>query len=478
MCQTLQNFDEEGHAVLPVRCWRLLLQELGLQEDSEGAFFAMDYVEPSGEGFFTYAPLLKAAGIDPLDAPEKLSDLPQGKSSPGRPLEGEADLHFGDLRDMNGHHRPDMNGDMDRDASQYPVKGKGREKGQNDGREREPAAAPHDLFGGSRQQQGGAGLQKEQQRLHQQDEDELEEDGQESVAPQVEVVDEAFWSRRGPAIQNLFHKWDCNRLTNDAFQDQMQDLLGESVDITHPESEFFRLINKHRSARTMKFASLMSGIRRDAHNTMARLNGGSCIFGGNSSYAGSLYDPSEAGSEALSHSAGRPSGNSLMPGSSFSARGGRRHFVQPEDNPVRPRDYQPPRLGQLPEDEVQDFSNPASLIATGSTAAMRKEAASRYDGFWSGSAANGGYGSQAGRRAEDRSDCMSVISDAASVADSQREAFSLRNRGGHGNILTWGSETTRAVTPPKSREGRQLAFDPDRGVPRSQMSSGIFPAKC
>eukprot|EP00930_Biecheleria_cincta_P103735 TRINITY_DN9579_c0_g1_i4.p1 TRINITY_DN9579_c0_g1~~TRINITY_DN9579_c0_g1_i4.p1 ORF type:complete len:476 (+),score=68.25 TRINITY_DN9579_c0_g1_i4:26-1453(+) len=445
VCQTLQNFDEEGHAVLPVRCWRLLLQELGLQEDSEGAFFAMDYVEPAGEGYFTYAPLLKAAGIDPLDAPEKLSDLPQDKSPRGRPLEGEADLHYSDIRDMDGYHRPAMSGDMDgyRDTCQYPVKGKGHEKEQSGGREREPAAAPPDLFAGRRQlqqQQAGHGLQ---QRLPQKVDDELEEDGQESVAPQLEVVDESFWSRRGPAIQNLFHKWDCNRLSNEAFQDQMQDLLGESVDITHPESEFFRLISKHRSARTMKFASLMSGLRRDAHNTLARLTGGSCMHGGNSSYAGSVYDPSEAGSEALSHAAGRPSGNNLLPGSSFSARGGRRHFVHGGDNPVVPREYQPPRLGQLPEDEVQDFSNPTS------PAAMRK----------------------------DRSECMSVISDAASVADSQREAFSIRNRTGHGNILTWGNDSTRAVTPPKNREGRQLAFDPDVGIPRSQLSSGIFPGK-
>eukprot|EP00930_Biecheleria_cincta_P103733 TRINITY_DN9579_c0_g1_i2.p2 TRINITY_DN9579_c0_g1~~TRINITY_DN9579_c0_g1_i2.p2 ORF type:complete len:224 (+),score=8.15 TRINITY_DN9579_c0_g1_i2:88-672(+) len=193
----------------------------------------------------------------------------------------------------------------------------------------------------------------------------------------------------------------------------------------------------------MKFASLMSGLRRDAHNTLARLTGGSCMHGGNSSYAGSVYDPSEAGSEALSHAAGRPSGNNLLPGSSFSARGGRRHFVHGGDNPVVPREYQPPRLGQLPEDEVQDFSNPTS------PAAMRK----------------------------DRSECMSVISDAASVADSQREAFSIRNRTGHGNILTWGNDSTRAVTPPKNREGRQLAFDPDVGIPRSQLSSGIFPGK-
>ena len=36
---------------------------------------------------------------------------------------------------------------------------------------------------------------------------------------------------------------------------QMQQLLGPSVDIRHPESEFLRLINKHLTARTMKFAS-------------------------------------------------------------------------------------------------------------------------------------------------------------------------------------------------------------------------------
>jgi len=42
-CQTALRYDEEGSAVLPVRCWQRILDELELQEDSEGAFFLMDF---------------------------------------------------------------------------------------------------------------------------------------------------------------------------------------------------------------------------------------------------------------------------------------------------------------------------------------------------------------------------------------------------------------------------------------------------
>jgi len=73
---------------------------------------------------------------------------------------------------------------------------------------------------------------------------------------------------------------------------------------------------------------------------------------------------------------------------------------------------------------------------------------------------------------DDRFEVMSQsgMTDVASVAGSQRSEFTKRNHTGHGNILTWGSDS-RSITPHKKRQGRQLAVDPARGVPRSHMSS-------
>jgi len=87
--------------------------------------------------------------------------------------------------------------------------------------------------------------------------------------------------------------------------------------------------------------------------------------------------------------------------------------------------------------------------------------------FWSRTAPT-----RAASTLDDRSEVMSQsgMTDVASVADSQRSEFTMRNRTGHGNILTWGSDS-RSITPHKKRQGRQMTLDHDRGVPRSHMSS-------
>eukprot|EP00913_Durusdinium_trenchii_P028627 g26848.t2 len=198
----------------------------------------------------------------------------------------------------------------------------------------------------------------------------------------LEVVDDVFWQKRGPAIQRLYGQWDCNQLTNQAFQAQMQQVLGNSVDITHPESEFLRLINKHLSARTMKFASaggtdrprsgtaaqpqMMSGLRRDAHST-ARREGVSVAPS-----AWSAYEPSEAGTEASA--AGRPT-NPLAPMS----RGGRRHFQLPSENYVLPGNKPAPALGGVPEDQVPQERGPRLRTWTSSGERSRSPCP---DGTW------------------------------------------------------------------------------------------------
>lgn len=451
-CQTALRFDEEGSAVLPVRCWQRILDELELQEDSEGAFFLMDFVEPHGEGYFTFEPLLEVVGMQPVRSEPAEAKEVQRPPEPSEGIELEdgvipesfhQEQSFSSYSGPNGYGGPKGSGKgdpMPESLGGYPSLFEESRQGPC-----EPGARP--VEPGRNMPQTD-----DMRRPHSFDDQE-----EMSVAPQPEVADEAFWQRRGPQIQALYYQWDCNRLTNDAFQAQMQNLLGESVDVTHNESEFFRLICKHRSARTMKFASLMSGLRRDAQNTLARRTGGSCVFGG-SSVAGSYYEPSEIGSEAPSSAAGRPSGGNFQPGT---VRGGRRHYVEPQDNPVLPPKYQPPRLGQLPENEVtKDFSSP-----TGSGA--RKQGPAPSD-FWSRGQA------PPDARDHDRADAMSVVS-GVSEADTQRSIFQQRNRGGHGNILTWG-QSARDVTPPKSRQGRLRAVD-SAGMPRSQMSSSIFPQR-
>mmetsp|Transcript_7782 Transcript_7782/g.13813 ORF Transcript_7782/g.13813 Transcript_7782/m.13813 type:complete len:439 (-) Transcript_7782:111-1427(-) len=414
-CQTALQFDDEGQAVLPVSYWRRILDELGLQDDSEGAFFLMDFVEPHGEGFFTFEPLLEVVGMQPRAAEaDAEAETVQPARASAEPLEGEREESFRQEESFSSYSGPNGYGKGRGKGDAFP-----ESAGGYPAQFEAPRARPSDLFG------DGPPAEDMQPRNYAEKDDHSE---QSSVAPQLEVVDDVFWQRRGPQIQALYYQWDCNRLTNDAFQAQMQSLLGESVDVTHHDSEFFRLICKHRSARTMKFASLMSGLRRDAHNTLARRTGGSLVFGGSSIAGSSHYEPSEVGSEAMS-SAGRPSGGNFQPGT---FRGGRRHFVEPQDNPVLPARYQPPRLGQLPENEItKDFSPTGNSVA-------RRQGPSPAD-FWSHGAS----------RDHDRSDAMSVTS----AADSQRSNFQERNRGGHGNILTWGNP--RNVTPPKSRQGRQ-----------------------
>lgn len=268
-----------------------------------------------------------------------------------------------------------------------------------------------------------------------------------------EPVDEAFWARRAADIKHLFHRWDCNQMSTAAFGAQIQDLLGASVDVSCEDSEFSRLTSKYDSARNMKFASLMSALRRDAQNTMERKFGRPCLpqpscYG--ASYAGSTYEPSEVGSEVPSCAAGRPSGSAITAVS----RAGRRHFAPVESNVLG--SHGPSNGSHLP----RAARAPPPFATIEDVAPVRSRRA----------------GQQAPRETTDWPDSVSVATDTASVADSMREVFIMRNRTGHGNILAWG-DGSRSLTPQKARQGRQLAVDPEQGIPRSHKSSGIFSHK-
>eukprot|EP00933_Yihiella_yeosuensis_P019858 TRINITY_DN16018_c0_g1_i1.p1 TRINITY_DN16018_c0_g1~~TRINITY_DN16018_c0_g1_i1.p1 ORF type:complete len:485 (+),score=88.58 TRINITY_DN16018_c0_g1_i1:123-1577(+) len=463
-CCLFMEIDEEGEGVLPVRFWKVMLEELDLEEDSEGAYFLMDFVEAAGKGFFTYEPLMEAARLQhPRAGSGPGSDYPpeqQLQESPAqRPGGGQDDLY---QPSGQGDQRREAWGAMETDNS-YNSSGP-RDSPQrpapSSSMQRESPPPARDDYGG------------------QQDGD------RESVAPELEPIDEIFWQRRGAAIQSLYYQWDCNRLTNAAFQAQMQDLLGEGVDVTNPESEFQKLIAKHQSGRTMKFAALMSALRRDAHNTYARMTGGSLIAGSN--YTASEYGaPSECGSDvsSLSHAAGRPSGGTAFAGPRQSG-GGRRHYVTNSPNPVVPQGgygsaepgrRQPPRapLSQVPEDQEASVGAFPGEPSRGSRGGMGTQKVPPASDFWSRGAPEPNRGRGSGP-SYDRDDAASVAaSEAASVADSQRYAFSDRNRTGHGDILTW-NDKSRAVTPPKVRESRQLFMDGAAGKPRAYVESGIF----
>mmetsp|Transcript_9087 Transcript_9087/g.14742 ORF Transcript_9087/g.14742 Transcript_9087/m.14742 type:complete len:455 (-) Transcript_9087:27-1391(-) len=432
-----QSLDEEGSGVLPVQCWRILLHELGVTEESEASNILMDFVEPCSQGHFTYKPLLDALQSAPgrRDEPRGYLDGP----GPGPSPDGAAC--------SIGSPAPWQSPGKDRRQSP-PVPGLALGKvdpEESEGASRGyPAANPVPMvpYVSDGPNDGAIPtpdavsppLREEQLREHQ---------ASLQAAEPMEVVNEAFWQRRGPAIQRLYCQWDCNQLTNQTFQAQMQQVLGASVDIRHPESEFLRLINKHLSARTMKFASMMSGLRRDAHSTARRggLSSGVSVW--------SAYEPSEAGSEATS-AAGKPTNPMAQPHS----RGGRRHFQLPSENHVLPGSGKMRGLVDVPEDDVPedlDAEKPQDDLDI--------------------------FGRKIGKpmpRRHDRVETASIASGASGIseADIQREAFSARNRSGHGNILAW-DDGSRPLTPPKVREGRHVAVD-QQGMPRLHMSSGIF----
>lgn len=291
-----------------------------------------------------------------------------------------------------------------------------------------------------------------------------------------EVIGEAFWARRGAAIQQLFTQWDCNQLSNEAFQAQLQAVLGDLVDVSSSESEFVRKTNQHRSARNLKFAELMSALRRDAQVTASRWE----------------PEPSEAGSQALSHAAGRPTNSAS---SVVSSRIGRRPYPSGEDPPLP--------LGNLSQlngatggaivvdrSRVEQQTGPDKPSYAPSEASDCHPMGGMDKRLFAGASnptrpSDSSHDCRAGpdpsfwyragppmATADDNSEVMSQsgVTDIASVAGSQRSEFTLRNRTGHGNILTWGSDS-RSITPHKKRQGRQMTVDPSHGVPRSSMSS-------
>lgn len=338
--------------------------------------------------------------------------------------------------------------------------------------------------------------------------------------------EEVFWARRAPAIQRLYHLWDCNQLSNEAFMLQLQNLLGDRADIANPESEFVRLTNKHRHARNLKFAALMSALRRDAGSVAA--SRASSVAGWSSQCGGSAqcppgYAASEAPSDAESlwnTAAGRPTGRREV---DSQYRRGRRHYDDgsssaggssagwsrdgpgPAPGGGYPAGYQRPGSvrgpdglrtlpqggaasygGPIPEDEQfqepqQYSSGPGEGWPPGQQQGYYQDSGERPQGANAGSPgddreaqrADAAYWAQTLPQRGGQPASEAGASDLNSLADSQRTGYTLRGRAGHGNILTWGDDS-RAVTPERKRRGKQLAAEEPSGSSRSHMSSNIF----
>jgi len=292
--------------------------------------------------------------------------------------------------------------------------------------------------------------------------------GQQSICPSdaLEEVNEAFWARRAMSIQQLFTRWDCNQLSNDAFMARLQEVLGEAVDVTSPDSAFVLLANKHRSARNMKFAQLMSALRRDAQATSTKKFGRPLTSTGLSSYAGSYapsnYEPSEAGSTMPMHAAGQRTGSGAPQQEQVLNIGGRRHYAYsessmsgavPRSSPAAPARLDgvdergpagfPPSGPQSPQGSIAGGSMAGGSMAGGPDPYYRSQASPAHR-----------LGPARQHGVSDHSDVYSVAapSESASIADSQRAEHANRNRMGHGNILTWGSNESRSVTPHRLRQ--------------------------
>lgn len=273
-----------------------------------------------------------------------------------------------------------------------------------------------------------------------------------SCSDAVEQVNEGFWARRASAIQQLFNLWDCNQLSNDAFTVRLQEVLGEAVEVSGPDSEFAKLANRHRAARNMKFASLMSALRRDAQASNARRFGRPLSHTGLSqyagSYAGSAYDPSEAHSEATSQAAGRPTGaGAPVPQRQSASSAGRQYYSYGESQlsgavPANlaqgsDRSRQQRRPGGL---EGVDERGPGPTYQQPTTPESARRPPSTYGllpGPQLGPHGRDGFSAEASLPGEQRA----MGSDNASVAASQREVFTKRNRSGHGNIINWGNDS-------------------------------------
>lgn len=382
-----RRLDPACAGKLTIEEWPCILDALEIDDSSDECAFLMEHLAPSGEGEFTYCSILDALGYNQLPC-DNNSYSPRGAGS----AKDEPRVEHLPLRPYGNDGSP---------CNSNPF-----EQGNTESTWQNASST-----GDCRQIQSPNSLHCGQSQ-----------DLVSEYSSPCDEVDETYWARRAGSIQQLYTKWDRNELSNAGFVEKLQKVLGDAVDVSGPDSEFVKLTNKHRCARNMKFAALMSALRRDVQTTSTRRFGrpldktGLSSYAG--SYAGSQYEPSLAGSEVQSSAAGRPSRFAESPGLWQS---GRRHYSLSK-NQMKGAVVAgvPPRSPT--SDSTRDVQawNSRTPDATDLRTAIPED------------------------------DAGMVKPDSASCADSQRELFMLKNQTGHGNILTWGANS-RSITPPRQR---------------------------
>jgi len=242
-----------------------------------------------------------------------------------------------------------------------------------------------------------------------------------------------------------------------------------------PDSEFTRLTNKHRTARNLKFASLMLALRGDYRTAR---------FKRQLPETASRFVESDG--DLLEGAAGVPTSLNLNTVSPH----GKRHYLGTLDEGTDFIGWKYPS----PQNQQQGPGSPQEgpVVMSGKHHHVCSNT-SHHDHLQEahGNVSPLGH-DEYNRQVSSQGVCLDAqywqrqpcvdarrvtiaddVSEVTSQAEVQREAFFTRNRGGHGNILTWGNDS-RSITPAKKRQGRQITVDPEYGVPRSHLSSEIF----
>mmetsp|Transcript_45912 Transcript_45912/g.109350 ORF Transcript_45912/g.109350 Transcript_45912/m.109350 type:complete len:435 (+) Transcript_45912:100-1404(+) len=420
-CAVCQDYDELGDTVVRNDAYPRILRDLDIRENSREEDFLRRHLEAAGSGYFSYLPMLRALGVGADVAPPPTQGRSQAEQPPmpettQQPLQPQSPQ-----QGQKGRGKVPPIVGVGKGAATYADAPPTKEAGypappEPPGRSPAPAASAPPVPPIAPAMAAAAGRPSSG----------YPDDGVKSSVradaasePPEDLEDEeAYWTKRGPAIQSLFQRWDCQVVSNEAFAAQLQEILGSRVDITSPDSDFVKLMNKHRAARNMRFASLTVALRQDARRSAQRRAGYAA------SAAASEVAPSEAGGFDLANcAAGKPS-RTLIDGEPR-----RRQVVGPDTyarsaGPIDADAWRRSTAQWPPRDE--DAASEASFASRSSMVSM---------------------------------------------ADSAREEFIQRGRG-HGNILTWGSDS-RALTPVQKRRGRGLVTDPS-GVARGHQKTHVI----
>jgi len=360
-CHVCQQHDN-GNGELPFDAWPLILEDLAINDQSPQCGILMEQLSNSSvENHFSYRPLWQALGLS--------TPVLKGRSPTKyhAPFEEALGSRGNTSSCAQGSH-------LTRQSDSRP------------GHQSRPAPL-------------------DQRSLNHHD----------AAGGVVEEVNDAFWARRASRIKELYHGWDCTQLSNEALISRLQEVFGEAVDVSSPDSELRKLTDRYRSARNCKFSNIMTALRRDVRRTNAR-RGIVSSQASLSMYTGSQasdFAHSEFGEGEVAPAAGRPSSQASI----ATSPGGRRHRVPDHDSRAsadkacRGGVYGLDRQRLLQHDALTEIADPTTRKSTGCPPSSHGDVSHRAE-------------------------------------SSKHDEFSARNRVGHGNILTWESRPGAMVVRP------------------------------